>query len=315
MSGPNKFPDWIVEAANKNQSQLNPKSKEFFDKVIELFPHFDRWFLSIPPTSDVGVLKSYDLDDVRRHYGLESPQEFILLIICEVFHFHTTYQVRELGLSLLNSLNEGRFYVSAILNRATFEVVCVNYYTFRRIERQFKQCLGYLRAAAKTRSPAERTKILKKYYQGTYEILSGVFDANAASSINWQRYYKDKFDVAIDAGEDVKKVHVGTAIPDLEKASGLPLSAAYDILSEFAHPNAGSKMLVVNTKRSHDPLMDALVIGDNKANAEAALFYIDHVAESMFYTWTLALTLFDRGQKLIAVLDNLVPGRSAKNVH
>lgn len=71
-------------------------------------------------------------------------------------------------------------------------------------------------------------------------------------------------------------------------------------------------MLVVNTKLAHDPLMDALRIGDNKANAEAALFYIDHVSESMFYTWTLALTLFDRGQKLISDLDGLVPGKHQK---
>ena len=315
MRGPNQFPFWIVEAINKNQDQLHPKSKEYFDKVIELFPHFDQSFLNIPTTSDVGVLKSYDLGEVKIYYGLESPQEFILLNICELFHFQATYQLREIGLSLLSSLSEGRFYVSAILSRAMFEVVCVNYYTFRRVERQFNQCLEYLRTAAKTSSPAERTKILEKYYQGTYEIFSRLFDANAATSINWQQYLLNKFNVTIEAGKEVKKVHVNTAIKDLEEQSGLPLFSAYNILSEFVHPNAGSKMLVVNTKLAHDPLMDALRIGDNKANAEAALFYIDHVSESMFYTWTLALTLFDRGQKLISDLDGLVPGKTSKNVH
>jgi len=313
MSEPRGFPDWIAEAANKHKTQLDPKSKEFFEKILELFPHFDESFLSIPPTSDIGVLKSYDPGDVRQHYGFESPHEFILLNICEKFNFHAIYQIRELGLSLLTSLNEGNFYVSAILNRTLFEVVCINYYSFRRIESQLKQCLGYLKTASKTKSSVERKKILNKYYQGTYEIFSRALDANNATSIDWPKYYAENFDIPIAAGEEAKKVHVNTAIKDLGEQSGLPLVEAYNVLSEFVHPNAGSKMLVVNTRRSHDPIMDALTLGDNKNNAEAALFYIDHISESMFYTWTLALTLSDRGHKLLSILDNLVSVGVTKN--
>jgi hypothetical protein len=61
--------------------------------------------------------------------------------------------------------------------------------------------------------------------------------------------------------------------------------------------------------------MDILTIGDNKSNTEAVLFYIDHMAESTYYAWTLALTLFHRGQELIAILDKLVPKGTSKNVH
>ena len=78
MSDPNKFPAWIFEAIRKNQNELSPKSKEFFEKLIELFPHFDRAFLSIPATSDIGILKNFDLDEIQRHYGFESTHEFIL---------------------------------------------------------------------------------------------------------------------------------------------------------------------------------------------------------------------------------------------
>ncbi len=315
MSGPNIFPIWIVDAVNKNQSQLNSKSKEFFENIIDIFPHFDQFFLSIPATSDLGVLKSYDASIIQKNYEAASPQEFILLSTCELFHFQSIYQLRELGLSLLSSLTNGQFYVSAILNRAMFEVVCVNYYTFRRVEQKLKQCLEYLHTAAKTRSPTERKNILKKYYQGTYEIFSSLSNANSASSINWKRYYSEKYNVITSANDEVKKIHIGTVIPDLEKVSGLPLSRAYEMLSEFVHPNAGSKMLIVNTKRPHDVVMDRLVIGDNKDNVEAALFYTDHVAESMFYTLTLALTLFDREQKLISALACLVSGKIPKVVH
>jgi len=195
------------------------------------------------------------------------------------------------------------------------EVVCINYYTFRRAEKEFKQCLNLLKNAAKTKSQTERSKLLNSYYRGTYEIFSKVFDANAASSISWAEYLQDRFNVTIETTEDVKKIHVGTAIPDIEKQSGLPINNAYNVLSEFVHPNAGSKMLIVKTKKSRNPLMDALTIGENKENVEAALFYVDHLAESMYYAWTLSLTLFLRGQELIAVIDRLVPKGASRNVH
>lgn len=314
MSDPNTFPAWIAEAVSNNQQQLNDESREFFEKLLEHFPHFDRTFLSIPDTLDIGILKSYNPKEIQKQFGFESPHEFILLNICESFHFQATYQIRELGLSLQNSMLEGRFYVAAITIRAMLEVVCVNYYTFRRVEKQFKQCLESLIIARKTKSTAEKSRLLKIYYQGTYEIFTKLFDANTASSIDWSKYLREKFQINIAASEQSKKVHVNTAIEDIEKQSGLPLKEAYNLLSEFVHPNAGSKMLVVNTKQSHHPLMDALKIGNNKGNPEAALFFIDQLSESVFYTWTLALTLFNRGQELLEVIDCLIPKEPSKNV-
>lgn len=311
----NTFPEWIIDAINKNQSGLNTKSKDFFKKIIEIHPHFNQTFLSIPETSDIGLLKSYAPSEVKNYYGIESPHEFILLNIIELFHFQAMYQLRELSLSLLNNLSEGRFYVSAITNRAMLEVVCVNYYTFRRVEKKHSECVNYLKSTINTKSSLEKSKLLDKYYQGTYDIFCQVFNANAATSIDWQKHLQEKFDIKISAGDDVKKVHVNDAIKDLEEQSKLPLFNAYNLLSEFVHPNAGSKMLIINTKRLHDPLMDVITIGDNKTNPEAALFYFDNLAESMYYTWTLSLTLFDRSQKLISVLDRIVTGVSSKNVH
>jgi hypothetical protein len=74
-------------------------------------------------------------------------------------------------------------------------------------------------------------------------------------------------------------------------------------------------MLIVNTKNTRDEMMDALTIGENKDNSEAVLFFVDHLAESLYYTLTLALTLFDRSQELIAVLDRLVPDKASKTGH
>jgi len=32
-----KFPEWILEAVNKNKNQLNPKSIDFFEKFLRLY--------------------------------------------------------------------------------------------------------------------------------------------------------------------------------------------------------------------------------------------------------------------------------------
>jgi hypothetical protein len=311
----NLFPSWIIKSVKDNPNHLNPKSAAFFQNLLDIYPHFQNAFLEIPDTSDIGILKSYDPEEVQLSFGIESPHEFILLNVFEQFHFQAVYQMRELAISLLSFLTEGKFYISAITCRAMLEVICVNYYTFWRVEDKFKQCLELLKNTSKTKSATEKSRILNTYYQVTYELFSKVFDANGSTSINWSEYLRDRFDITLDARQDVRKINVLTAIEDIETKSGLPLQNAYKILSEFAHPNAGSKMLIVNTKRSRYPLMDALTIGENKGNSEAALFYIDHFAESIYYAWTLALTFFHRGQKLIAVLDDLVPLGTSRNVH
>lgn len=311
MSDPSIFPAWITEAVNKDADQINPKSREFFEKLLELAPHFDQAFLSIPATSTLGVLKSHDPKEVQRHFGFASPQEFILFTEIELFHFQATYQLRELAISLLNNLEEGRFYVAAIISRSMLEVVCINYYSFRRADKQFRQCLEMIRNAAKTKSKTERSRLVTRYRQGIYEIYSTVFYGNTASSINWSNFMQDRSRPLIKANN----IHVNEAIRDLEKQSGFPLGNAYNLLSEFVHPNAGSKMLIVNTRKSLYPLMDSLIIGENKGNHEAAFFYIDHLSESMFYAWTLALGMFHRGQELIAVLDNLIPEGGSRSVH
>ena len=162
MSDSTQFPEWIADAVRQQGSSLKPSSRDFFHKAMELFPNFDAAFLSIPPKSTIGVLRDHDPAVVQAHYGLESPTNFVLLSVCELFHFQTTYQLREIGLSLLSALREGRFYVAALTTRSFFEVVCVSYYTFHRTEASFKRCVKHLDDAARTKSAQERRRNLRK---------------------------------------------------------------------------------------------------------------------------------------------------------
>jgi hypothetical protein len=58
MTGPVTFPSWIVEAIEGHQDQMNPKSLDFFKKLSELLPDFGKAFLSIPSTTEIGILTS-----------------------------------------------------------------------------------------------------------------------------------------------------------------------------------------------------------------------------------------------------------------
>jgi hypothetical protein len=308
------FPEWIMESFTKGGAALNERSKELFAKTVELSSHFDQSYLSIPAQSELGVLKSTKPEDIHKQYGIDSPREFILLNLLESFHYHAVYQIRELALSLIDALSQGRFFVAAIINRSMLEVVAINYYTFRRLESHSAECLDILRSAVRTRSNKEKATQSEKYGKKTFEIITLLLDSNAATSIDWKEYLQ-KFDVAIETQEISKKLNVLTAIQDLQKASKLPLEDSYKIMCEFVHPNAGSKMLIVNTRTNHDESMYRLTIGDNKGNSEAALFYVDHMAEAMYYTITLAMSLFTRSQDLAEKFAKPVDRKSSETHH
>ena len=305
MSEPNVFPVWITEAVKGNRDQMDPKSREFFERLLELIPHFDQAFFKIPESADLGILKTFDPGEVANQAPTKSPIEFILLSVFEQFHFQFIYSTREVALALLSNMSEGRFYVAALTTRAMLEIVCVNYYTFRKVEQHVRSCIERLRKAAKTRSNVEKSRLLREYVEGAYRIFSLLFDANAASSISWPTYMNERFNGRMSTETSVKKINTKEAIDDLEKQSQLPVGFTYDLLSEFVHPNAGSKMLIISTRKRHSQILDRVTIGSNKNNPEAVLFYFDHLAEGSYYTFTLALSLFDRGQKLVSTLDDL----------
>ena len=85
----------------------------------------------------------------------------------------------------------------------------------------------------------------------------------------------------------------------------MPLEKIYGLMSEFVHPNYGSKTLIIKTSSKHDDLMDKLTIGENKNNGEVVLFYIDQCAEGLYTTLTLAMSLVDGSLKLLSTLDQI----------
>ena len=299
------FPHWISESVHKNRPSLNPASYEFFEKFLEIYPFFSIDYMQCPTTIDIGVLKSHSLKELDTHYKKETICEFVLFNLFETFHFFLVYQVRELSLTIFESWENGKFFSASILNRSMFELVCVSYYSFRRVEKKFKEAFVFVDKINKTKSQVEKTRLANEYASKLMEIFLLIRSGNNASSIDWSSYMS-KFGVELDEQEKIEKIHIMKAVEDIEKVSTFPLTKIYGMMSEFVHPNYGSKTLIIKTKRTHDKFMDRLTIGDNGYNEESALFYVDHCSEGLYVTLTLAMSLLGRSSDLLLFLNQIL---------
>lgn len=304
MRTKNNFPEWIVSVASKNKISLNKESYEYFEKIKNLYPDFSRTFMNIPNNVDLGVLRSHDPLEISDYYKKENPVEFVVFNVYETFHFIFVYQIRELSQMMQDCLLSGKFLGAAIINRSIFELICITYYTFRRVENKFLECIEIVKKMLKTKSSVEKKVLTNQYHQKLYEIYALLQRGNSASSIDWQDHMQ-KFGLDKSDKKEVERLHINTAIDDIEKKSKMPLSKIYELMSEFVHPNYGSKTLIIKTLSDHDQLMDKLTIGENKNNEEAALFYIDQCSEGLYTTITLGLSLADRSIKLLNALDQI----------
>jgi hypothetical protein len=302
MKTKGNFPEWIVSVASKNHTSINKESYDYFEKIKELYPHFATFYIYIPSNIELGVLNSHKPAEVSNYYQKDGPLEFIVFNVYETFHFVFIYQIRELSQIMQDCLENGKFFGAAIMNRSIFELVCTTYYTFRRVESKFSECIEVLKKLVKTKSAVEKETLKKQYFEKLYEIYSALNRGNTASSIDWQKHMQ-KFGLTNSEKIEVEKIHINKVIEDIERVSKLPISRIYGLMSEFVHPNYGSKALIIKTSSKHDELMDKLTIGDNKNNEEAALFYIDQCSEGLYITLTLAVYIVDRSNKLLSALD------------
>ena len=315
MEDHTKFPSWIIKAEESKKDKFKSNPSNFFKKALECYPNFHSIYINCPKTSKLGILNTYDLSILEKYYEESSLREFIIFNIFETFHFLYVYQIREIAIAMHEALEHGAFYTAVILNRSIFESVCIQYYTFRRIEENFEQSLKYIGTASKTKSKLEQDKLHDKYIESLYDVFSLLHRANSASSINWALHLK-QLGYEIENAQPSNRIHINDAIEDIEKASKLPLIKSYNLMSEFVHPNYGAKTLVINSKHPHNNCMDVLVIGDNAENTEAALFYIEQLSESLYYTLTLACSLHDKSAKFMEKCDKYLSYLADKrNLH
>ncbi len=315
MNKNNKFPSWLMNIEKSAGEKLKHDSRDFFKKSMECYPYFYEAFLNCPSKVEFDVINDYSPSNLEKSFTNKATLfPSVIANISQSFHFEFVYQMRELAIGQRDALEKGAFYVGVVLSRSLFETVCANYYTFRRLEEKLKQSLDLSIEAAKTKSEVEQQKLILKIYEVFYEMFSSVFTARIATSLDWNEHLKN-FGADGHNYEKTKPIHINKAIEDIEKVSGLPLVRTYGLLSEFVHPNFGAKTLILHTRQPHQQYIDKVTLGDNSYNQEAALWYLDQMSESLYYTFTLACSLHQRSENLLDKIFNLTGDNNHHTIH
>lgn len=288
-----KFPEWILHEARENSASLNATSLSFLEKIAELYPHFDARFISSPARADLEALSTYDLDRIHNCYPGQDPRLVILRSEYENFYFITCYQVRELAIAFANAFASGDFYASAIMVRAMLEICSGAHFILRRLKSKFSEVYNVAVSFATSKSTSHIEKMRIEFLTKLYEAFSYLHRANRASSFPWAEHF-ERFGVELDNASFGKALHTNTCIEDISKAYKLPIESCYAVLSEFVHPNFGSKTLLVGSRETINGSMDRLKIGSVNRE-EKCLWFIDHISEPVYHTLNLALMFHQQG--------------------
>lgn len=291
-----QFPDWLLKAAHANATSLNATSLSFLEQAAELYPHFDKGYVNAPPLAELTVLSSYDLDLIHSNYPNADPRLLILRSAYEQFFFVTGYQIRELAIPFAKALETGEFYVSAILIRSILEISSCAHYILRRLQTKFVELSRTAASLVASKSGSHVERMQKEFATKLYEAFSYLQRANTASSFPWVEHLQ-RFDVELNDASFGKALNTKSCIEDIAAAYKQPFNVCYDVLSEFVHPNFGSKTLLIGTRERINEVTDRLKIGASNRD-EKCLWFVDHLSEPLFHTIKLALTFHQNGASL-----------------
>lgn len=290
------FPNWILEAARQHTAQINPASFGFLEQAAELYPHFDNRYVNVPSLAELTVLSSYDLDRIHSIYPLADPRLLILRSAYEQFFFMTAYQIREIAIPLAKAVEGADFYVTAILTRSILEISSCAHYILRRLQTKFVELSKTAASMVASKSADHIAKMHNEFSTKLYEAFSYLQRANTASAFPWAEHLQ-RFGVELSDPSFGKALNTKSCIEDVAAAYKQPFNVCYDVLSEFVHPNFGSKTLLIGTRERINEVTDRLKIGASNRD-EKCLWFVDHLSESLFHTINLALTFHQNGARL-----------------
>jgi hypothetical protein len=306
MGGRNEglqFPQWILREVRNSSVSLNGASLSFLEKVVDLYPHFDQRYISAADRSNLEALSTYDLDQIANLYHGADPRLVILRSEYEQFYFVTCYQIRELAPIFAKAFADGDFYTSVIIARSVLEISSCAHYILRRLQSKFIEISKVATSSQKTKSADQKRKLHIEFLTKIYEAFSHLHRANRASGFPWAEHL-GRFGVELNDASFGKVLHTGTCMEDISKAYKLPIESCYAVLSEFVHPNFGSKTLLVGSREPINAVMDRLKIGSVNRE-EKCLWFVDHISESLYHTLNLALTFHQSGGELYTFICDL----------
>jgi hypothetical protein len=176
-----------------------------------------------------------DMNDLSRAYSQVFLDAYNWL---KLFWYSSAYKARQLTDALVQSYNTDNFLAWLILGRSTLEYAAVTYYFVKKLNRLQ---LGGPRFAASHLKAFD--DLMLQYCHGTRfnwpDLLAG----------NREKLMKD-----FNSTESSKAVNVLTALSHLARRDERykDVEIAYQMLSDFAHPNMASHATVVEMPAAQD---------------------------------------------------------------
>lgn len=292
------IPAYIKRTLSEKSSYLHESTIKNFIEIELREKHVYETIINAPSEVKLGYLTSCSPEEVASISG-NRPFEFLIFNYYENIYFNAFLQIKRLTRNFSENLEERDYYSSAIILRAWLEVVISAYYPLIKSEKLIGECIQILNSLAKTKSEHEQLRLNKRYAEITYQIFSNGFDFFHSCSADFNHNLLAKFKVDTSAFPKTKKIHINDTITVIEKESKLPIKSIYSLLSDFCHPNSGSRMLMMETLEDGVGILQEAILSSQPNSEEASLFYLDTFSEAILLNLNLSLTLPERYKRFL----------------
>jgi hypothetical protein len=182
------------------------------------------------------VVTFYNLEDHKRvlEHDFQQGCKYLFSDVfngLKFFWYATAYKTRQITTALVQAYNTNNFLPWLILGRSTLEYAAVSYYFVKKIQKLHLQGPNF--AATQVRGLED---LMEQYAR------SSRFDWAALQAGETERL-REKF----NPPESAKAINVQTALSHLARRDERykDVEIAYDMLSDFAHPNMGSHAAIL----------------------------------------------------------------------
>ena len=286
-------------SVNSNQELLKT-----IEAIQSLGVGLDDLIFNQPDTYDLGYLTTYDMEEISK-FSNGLPREFRNFNLFENLYFLSFTQIKQL-LKLYQSLiKDEKYYASIIVLRSLLEVVAFTSYPLSKAEGIMPELGKILNNSIKTKSHNEKSRLSLKYSEKTYAIFESVYDSFHSGGDFLTKNMSTKYGIDISSAPPKKTVHIHDALKELDKKSKQPVWELYEMLSQCAHPNIGSRLLMIESSAKHFSGMDKMTISSSNKSKEGTIYYYEQFSEGLLLTLQLTLALTQRFKTFLDTLNSL----------
>ncbi|MDA8898947.1 hypothetical protein N9I89_04250 [Porticoccaceae bacterium] len=206
-------------------------------------------------------------------------------------HFMSFFKAKRLITAINNSFENSDSYTSTALLRQFFEETIYFHHFVTNIEGKITTICEYAKGRYNSKDKNFLTTKL-------YEIHKLIEKSYYSSSYNFRNKHSPKV--------KIKSTNILTIIQKYDKESPYPLKDFYDRLSEYVHPNYGSRMLLKKNTEvlANNPDLDLLTLGMNNSSSEIG-YFLDQFLEPLNAISIIAIDTINRAYEQMSFMKNL----------